>query len=526
MKKKWLLVCALSLLEMGCENLKDSLLSARDLNEELGPIGEQALTNAPPADDGKGIDVGDGGLAVCTTKRWGESELKELSEMALLDNNDAIFPGALLSGNGLENGTFTPIGIPRGAGTISVEGLNFQAGAQYARTLPEISGSTVNQAMQEILSDSVTVGTSANIDTKIEQVFDFDHLMFKVGLSAKFPFGKLKGNFKIERTEARNYYLMRYRQVFYTMTYQTPETPFSVFRDGENFTDPAHQISKNDPVLYVSSASYGRSFFFLVKSRFSMEDVEASLKAAFGAKAGNTDKENEEENKGNGVAINSKFKHSKILNESEITYVALGGNAAAASGILKANGGTEMFNALRKMVADPATSVYTRDNPGRLLSYNLRYLKNNKMARMSFSTVYDKKDCKFTYPGDGKRIEFKFYDIDDYVNIFVNSETGDPATSVSGKNPLPKLMNSFLPPGQNNVKIALMDTCGPVSTMKMRIEVDGVQQPVGRNGELERMVSGSARREGQCGPAYESASWQYKINKNATDVKDVIKFVN
>ena len=56
----------------------------------------------------------------CTTQAWSASDVRNLTDrLAFGADVGIVYPGALIQGNSYQNGTFTPITIPRSGGTIT-----------------------------------------------------------------------------------------------------------------------------------------------------------------------------------------------------------------------------------------------------------------------------------------------------------------------------------------------------------------------------------------------------------------------
>ena len=99
--------------------------------------------------------------------------------VAYAANSDSLWPGAIISGNSVGEGQFTPVVLDRAPLDVSIS-LENLAGKKSAH-LDTPSLSTLRDAMGDILSSTVTGATAANLFSEIEQVHSKEQLSLAVG---------------------------------------------------------------------------------------------------------------------------------------------------------------------------------------------------------------------------------------------------------------------------------------------------------------------------------------------------------
>jgi hypothetical protein len=316
----------------------------------------------------------------CTLSSWGDSDVKGLADrVALGQGIDVIYPGALLQGASYQSAAFTPITIARAGGTITLSGVTLPAGSQYSATVPTVSTATIHQAIQDLLAQG-PIGTVANFSFDVQQVYDSSSLAFSLGVDGKFGNSSVTANLNIDNTSNSNYVLAVFTQVFYSVSIAPPTNSTDVFRDGPEFLDPAGQIGAGNPPLYVSKVSFGKQVFFLMRSEYSAHEIKAALQGAYDGGVGS-------------VAVDSNVDYQTVLSKTHVTYVVNGGSAEIALGPIDSADANGMYDAVKASLASRAGASVSATNPGTPIAYTLTYLKDNSIAEMAYSAVYDKKDC-------------------------------------------------------------------------------------------------------------------------------------
>lgn len=350
----------------------------------IAPVAPPGPTSNEVMTDTLAVESGPLQSITCTTQEWSASDVRRLSDRTALGVDVGIvYPGALVQGMDFESGGFTPITIPRAGGTIVMEGITLEPGASYSRDLEVVSPANVQNAIKDILGDYIEGGTTANYGDDFRQTYSYEHMLFTLGLDARYGIGSMEADLSIDTEKTTNYLFYKFQQKFYDVVFEAPEQATSVFRDGAAFAEPdpaSPQIAAGNPPLYVHKVSYGRIVYFVAESQYSAQDVEATLRAAVdgGSFEG---------------SLQSGLTHEQVMDQTRITTFVLGGNAGDAVQNVKAGSAEARFAAIRNFVGSYGNANFSPTNPGAPIAYELRYLKNRQVARMSYTTVYDQKDC-------------------------------------------------------------------------------------------------------------------------------------
>ena len=442
--------------------IQAAFLQSRKLDQEEGPQGR--LSDDDSKDDRTEKEITDLEYAPqrgsesaaephlygkCYTRPFGESEVKEMTDLGILFDSatvDVIYPGAtILGGNGgLEQGLYTPFLRPRAPGEFVVTNLNFSGTeARYTFKTKEVNLGSVYQGIQDTVNTQEVAGTGANLDFQLEQVYDEKDIAFKLGVGVRGPGLKVSGSLKIDKEKKRNYFLMRFRQVYFTVAFvRKTSSPSEFFKDGYKLSNENGDISKDNPILYVSSVNYGRVIYLLAETVFSKTQIEAAVKASIGwgikkncgtkpTPAAGTPPANQaeidewERNCGVpkwGVGVNTSLSHKEIMNKTNISFVARGGPAEVATEAIQKGSGSasSMFEAVRDAIGNKLATNYSIKSPASIVSYNLRYLKNGDPASMSFNSVSDRTFCSYRR-AYAPRVQFALRNAKENIALYTNA---------------------------------------------------------------------------------------------------------
>ena len=347
------------------------------INPSVNPGTPIQVQSFIPGTDGQGPRI----ITTSGFKGGVENAMRRIEDAIFLSDANLIYPGAILQGKNFTNGLFAPVTIPRAPGMLSINNLNLAQGAAYSKQVPDMSGASVQAAIQQLLGQGV-VGTAAGASFQTYETNSQSKLLFDLGVDVRYGAVSVNGQLSTNTSTTKNYVFAVFRQKFYDVSFQAPAMPTDVFRDHENFTDPLNQIVPGNPPLLVSKVSYGRMILFRAESEQSTSDISAALNAAY--------------NGGASVKVNSKLTASQVLNATQISYIVVGGNAANALKPIAASNG-DMYTAVRNAIAAESAANYSAANPGVPISYTLTYLKSNEVASMGYSTgPYDQTELTST----------------------------------------------------------------------------------------------------------------------------------
>ena len=314
-------------------------------------------------------------VIICTKTRTSLS--KSLGEVALLSPSSGVaFPGALvLCNEQLMDGQPTPISLPRGTCTLSIDlpGLREPS----ARIVPSESSvrEFVNARLEAWNAGAAHEGyvNAARSFLNITQAFSSQQVSLELGFNAKWASGNASAQLSTTSSTERSVVVAYYKQVFYTVTMNTPETAADVFGDGTTTEAAMAAFNAQNPPGYVRSVDYGR--ILMVKMETSAVDTSANLKGAF------------EHATSGGVTVGGelKSKYESIIRNATFTVLAIGGGASTPVQLFHGAADGEL-RGLKEYVEKDAT--YRRDNPGLPIAYQVAFLKDNRFAAMGFTTDY------------------------------------------------------------------------------------------------------------------------------------------
>ncbi len=333
-------------------------------------------TASLPVKDRQGVD---NGVIICT--KITHKLTKNLDEVAILSPTaGAIFPGALVAADqALMEGRPTPIGLPRAPAMLSIDlpGL----GDASAAVVPTNSAVQAfrNTKLEQWSTLPVSQGykNAARSILQVTKSYSSQQVALDLGFNAKWASGSASAQLGVASTTEKSVLVAYFKQVFYTITMDTPTSPDSVFADTVSLGQAQEVFSSQHPPAYVRSVDYGR--ILLVKMETSAVDTSVNLKAAFDYATGDTSV---------GGSVNATYKN--IIKNSTFQVVAIGGGAEDSVQMFDGSS-DEALKGLRDYIAKGAG--YRRDNPGLPVAYTVVFLKDNQFARMGSTAEYTETEC-------------------------------------------------------------------------------------------------------------------------------------
>jgi thiol-activated cytolysin len=306
---------------------------------------------------------------VCSTTNM--LETKQFDEIvAFANNSGTLYPGAIIGGETMSDGTLTPKVFDRAPLTFSAS-LEGVLDGDVSATLEEPTLSAFREAMAEILDAELIGNTPANIAYEMTEVHSSEQLSLALGLDVSWMTASVAASMEFSQEERNSRYLVNFTQAYYTVDVDPPARP-SDYLDPSVDVSEVEQTLRGEPPAYVSSVTYGRLVYFAVTSNFSSEELEAALD--FGFSTGAVD-----------VDGNVSLTHSEILAESKITAFILGGDGnVAVQAIQGAEGIAEFLQ---------SGGTYSAESPGAPIAYKMSYLADNSPAGFALTTDYDVEEC-------------------------------------------------------------------------------------------------------------------------------------
>lgn len=293
---------------------------------------------------------------------------------ALSPNEDVLWPGSLVQGKSLNDGVLAPIPVRRAPGRVTLTLVNGNTGLG-SKLLDQPSLSAAVQAQNELVANHAGP-TPAKVYYSVEQVYSMEQLALTLNTKVNWLFGGVQGKLAFNQDDHKNRMLIQLTQSYFTMAFDPPQGAAGVFAPEVTVADLAPYVGAGNPPAYVSSVTYGRAFYLLAESTASKKDLEASLKAALGLIVS--------------VDVNTTALYKRVLNESNLRFAALGGNAESALAAVATS--ADKLESINRFVREQAQ--FRKDNPGAPISFAVRHLGDSSTVRLALTTEYVAKDCR------------------------------------------------------------------------------------------------------------------------------------
>jgi thiol-activated cytolysin len=291
-------------------------------------------------------------------------------------NIGVIWPGALVQGDSLSSGILAAINVERTPLTLLLSTLGIPSGVsvtpQKFLNVFHPNAASVEAARSDLVQQGFVV--PAKLAQVFKQFYSLDHAMMELGASASYLGSSIKAQLSSEKFSSQSNVMVAFTQEYYTIAADAPTSPISYF--GETVTketlQPYSDTSVN-PVTYVQSVTYGRLALLLATSTVSYDDLERSISAAVRFATGSADAHYGDSEK-------------KIVTESDVKMLLLGGKPDSALVLIPTT--QEALTAMSQWLNQPITSTPKDIQLGVPISYRVNYLRDNQVARLSFTTSY------------------------------------------------------------------------------------------------------------------------------------------
>ncbi|NBB73291.1 MAG: hypothetical protein GVY35_06355 [Bacteroidetes bacterium] len=217
---------------------------------------------------------------------------------------------------------------------------------------------------------------AASSSNRITTPYSSTQASLDLGLNVEWATGDVQSQFRFETSEEKRVVMATYKQAFYTVTYvqESGAQPEDVFGPDVTLQAVQSAFSTDAPPAYVSTVTYGRIIMFRMEtsSSYTSAEVEAAFRYATGAQ----------------VEGDLEAAYEDILEESTVEVITLGGNAAVASEAVEARSAGDLVP-----IITGENAVYSRSNPGVPISYAVKYLKDDQVAKLGYTTEYTATEC-------------------------------------------------------------------------------------------------------------------------------------
>lgn len=343
-------------------------------------------------------NISQGLITGCQTREYTlESNFDDVA--ILRPVSGVIYPGALVVGNqDMLDGAPNPLAISRSPMILTVDLPNI--GQNGVIDINDPNNATVQVGIDAALdwwnNNAAQEGyvNPSNSSYQAATSYSSTQLSLDIGLNSAWATGAIASQMEFESNSERRVASMVFKQVFYTVTMNTPASinPSSVFGNNVTLENIQTVIDENNPAAYVSSVNYGR--IIMLRMETNNTDTSINLDAVMQYATGVSNTEG---------TVNSSY--DTLLEESSISIVTIGGNAEVASSAVDAaniNSGAGSLN----YIITGENAVYSPSNPGVPIAYTIRYLDDNSIAKMGYTTDYTVEECG-SYPYEHNTIKVK-----------------------------------------------------------------------------------------------------------------------
>ena len=389
-----LAIIALALVATGCQDnaVDEPAANAKEINEYLKSLsydpdallqvqetGSEPTVHSLSQSTSLGTNRTGGYNITCVKDEYNlKSNFEEVA--ILRPTNGVIYPGALVIGDTeMLDGAPTPLQIPRSPAKLRIDLPGMGENGNLVVDNPNNSNvqARIDEALGWWNDNAYEEGyvNPAYISYKTSTSYSSQQLSIDVGLNVAWASGDVAGQFNYTSNTEKSVAMMAFKQGFYAVTMDVPEQPADVFGPGIGVTDVESKIHSGAPAAYVHSVVYGRIIMFRMET--SMSVTSADLKLALEYSTGVTS-----------VSGTNETRIKNILANTSTTVVTIGGNAEVAAQAVSAKNFGDL-----QVVIQGENAVYSKGNPGVPISYTIRYLKDNRLAKMGYTTDYSVTNC-------------------------------------------------------------------------------------------------------------------------------------
>lgn len=315
----------------------------------------------------------------------------------LRPTSGVIWPGALVKGNqSMMDGLPDPITLSRAPVTFKIDLPGI--GESGVQTVENPTNSSIQAAIDKSLewwnANAYQEGyvNSASSFYKVKKAYSSKQIALEVGLSAQWATGDVSAQFNYQSSDEKTVVMAVYKQAFYTITMDSPRSPEAVFGKDVTLEQVKGAMDNAAPPAYIQSVTYGRIIMFRMETSYKASGyvIESAFKYAAGVSVDG--------------ALEAEYQ--EILKNSSVELIVLGGNAAVSSRAVSAKSANDLVP-----IIEGDNAVYSRNNPGVPVSYTIRYLKDNSLAKLGYFTEYTATECSSIKTVDDIDIKLERFNI-------------------------------------------------------------------------------------------------------------------
>jgi len=207
--------------------------------------------------------------------------------------------------------------------------------------------------------------------------YSSEQLGLELGVNVRWASGDAAAQFAYSSSKEKNVVVAMFKQVFYTVTFDAPNSPEQFFDSSVTVNEAQSVFNSQTPPAYVSTVNYGRLIMFRLETDKSVTAVDARAALNYGT------------GQPTGFDVNLKAKYDQIIANSKVTAVAMGGNAEAAAEVVSARQAKDL-----EPIIKGRNAVYSKSNPGVPIAYTVKFVKDNAVAKLGSTTDFTETNCE------------------------------------------------------------------------------------------------------------------------------------
>jgi ribosomal protein L7Ae-like RNA K-turn-binding protein len=333
---------------------KNFTISKRNAgNPEPQPVGAAKVEKTPKM--------------ICTTQKYQASASFDLNFLTNPTQN-AIYPGALIYAEDLANGKYNNIKTGKDCAPITISTSIAVFGSPMLK-VENPSLATVRDGMTNIMINQERGDIDIQANFEIFEVSSKEELSLALGGHFESASATVNASFNYDKKSEMSMKVVKFAQIYYSMDIDPPSSPEDVFT---NPKDAIEVMNSGKTPLYVSSITYGRIAYFFMKTKLTSEEIAAHIDGEYTGSV----------TVGGEVDLASSIEKG----ETKISALIIGGDGKED---IEAVTGYDGFIQMLKTGGKLSPSSL-----GVPVSYVLRFLSDNSVARVNLATSYVKRTCE------------------------------------------------------------------------------------------------------------------------------------
>lgn len=304
----------------------------------------------------------------CSVERF-EATAKYDESICFDPSSNAFWLGSIIDGSSFMTGEYIPLTLPRGPMTFSMSQKNMAKGTGFVEAA-SLSG--LREEISKILDQNDMDSITAQASVEVDEIYSKQHLAMTLGAHLEGLGHKFDLDYDFQDTEIQTRILVKLMQVHYTLDMDIPDRPSDFFSTSVIWDDIYKELRDNSSPVYISSIKMGKMVVFSIESKAEVKKVRDAIEYALNPMDFSGDAE---------IAT----KCENVLNQATIRAQIFGGKGQSE---VQSIDGFEQF---REWATGGGS--FGQASPGAPLSFQLRFLKDNSVASVGFTSHYNLRTC-------------------------------------------------------------------------------------------------------------------------------------